>query len=166
MILLSAHKGWLWVQHDDEKMLLQVIDQKSFRALPSSCGESCLVDGGDPSDSPRRSSWTSPESFTSPSATGNTKFSPVLDEITSVPLSLLVWISDASIFSNSTRSATNISHFQILPAYKTDPRNNQGKTIFTNWWSLHTYSAEMVWYSNNEPNGIIGPLNGSPKLFS
>ena len=38
---------------------------------------------------------------------------------TSFALSLQAWISDASIFSNSSMSATMMSPFQILPAYNT-----------------------------------------------
>ena len=36
------------------------------------------------------------------------------------------------IFSNSSRSATSTSPFQIHPAYKAYPRNNPGKTFFPN----------------------------------
>ena len=74
--------------------------------------------------------------------------------------------SDASIFSNSSTSAISTSPFQILPAYRVYPRNNPGKTFFPNWWILDWSFAVKGWYSTNEPNGIIGPLNGCPKRLS
>ena len=46
--------------------------------------------------------------------------------------SFLESISDASIVSNSSRSATSTSPFQIPPAYRAYPRNNPGKTFFPN----------------------------------
>ena len=59
-----------------------------------------------------------------------------------------------------------MSPFQILPAYRASPRNNPGKIFFPNWWFLDCSFAIIGWYSTNEPNGIIGPLNGSPKRLS
>ena len=52
------------------------------------------------------------------------------------------------------------------PAYNAYPRNNPGKTFFPNWWILDWSFAVIGWYSTNEPNGIIGPLNGCPKRLS
>ena len=52
------------------------------------------------------------------------------------------------------------------PAYRVYPRNNPGKTFFPNWWILGWSFAEIGLYSTNEPNGMIGPLKGSPKRLS
>ena len=57
-----------------------------------------------------------PESFTVPSAIGNMNLSPFMGVNTSFASSLFAWISDASIFSNSSMSATKMSPFQIRPA--------------------------------------------------
>ena len=89
------------------------------RASPASGNESRRCNGGrDPSDSPRKSWWSSPrigwsrikvrvlssssppESFTVPSATGQINFSPLSGVITSFALSLQAWISDATISSS------------------------------------------------------------------
>ena len=51
--------------------------------------------------------------------------------------------SDASIVSNSSRSATIMSPFQISSAYRAYPRNNPGKTFFPNWWILVWSFAEI-----------------------
>ena len=72
--------------------------------------------------------------------------SPSLGNITSFALSLFEWISDASIVSNSSRSAISTSPFQILPAYRAYPRNNPGKTFFPNWWILDWSFAVLEWY--------------------
>ena len=56
----------------------------------------------------------------------------------------------ASIVSNSSRSATNTSPFQILSAYNAYPRNNPGKTFFPNWWILDWSFAVIGWYSTND----------------
>ena len=52
-------------------------------------------------------------------------------------------MSDASIVSNSSMSATNMSPFQVHPAYKAYPRNNPGKTFFPNWRILDWSFAEI-----------------------
>ena len=44
--------------------------------------------------------------------------------------------------------------------------NNPGKTFFPNWWILDWSFAEIGYNSTNEPNGMIGPSNGSPKRLS
>ena len=79
---------------------------------------------------------------------------------TSFAMSLFAWTSDASIFSNSSMSATKMSPFQIPPTYTTYPRNIRGKTFLPNWWSLGR------WHSTNESTGISGPSNGSPNRRS
>ena len=60
-------------------------------------------------------SWPSPEISTVPSATGNMKFPLLIGVITSFAVNLFPWISDASISSNSSISATDVSPFQIPP---------------------------------------------------
>ena len=62
------------------------------------------------------------------------------------------------------RSVRHPSKFS--PAYRAYPRNNPGKTFFPNWWILDWSFAVIRWYSTNEPNGIIGLLNGCPKRLS
>ena len=86
--------------------------------------------------------------------------------IASFALSLSEQISDASIVSNSSRSAINTSPFQIPSAYKTYPKNNPTRTFFPNWWILDWSFAVIGWYSTNEPNGMIGTLYGTPKRLS
>ena len=51
---------------------------------------------------------------------------------TSFALSLFAWISDASIFSSSSMSATLKSPFEIPSAYRAYPRNNPGNTFYPN----------------------------------
>ena len=45
------------------------------------------------------------------------------------------------------------------------PRNNPGKTFCLNWW-IDWSVEEKGWCSTSEPNGMNGPLNGSPKCLS
>ena len=45
-------------------------------------------------------------------------------------------------------------------------KNILRKTFFPNWWILDWSFAVIGWYSTNEPNGMIGPLNGCPKRLS
>ena len=70
-------------------------------------------------------SWNSyslPDNFAEPSATGNTN-SPSFGVIrTSFAFSLLGYVSDASNFSNSSISEVRISSSQIPPANKACPR--------------------------------------------
>ena len=148
MIPLSASKvltlGSMWWRY----LKLPDMDQKSLSliASPASGSESWGC-GRDPSDSPRKSTWPSPwigrgrikvdvlsswsppRGLIHPSAIGKIN-SPSLGNITSFALSLFEWISDASIVSNSSRSAISTSPFQIHPAYRAYPRNNPGKTFF------------------------------------
>ena len=126
------------------KIKSPVKDQKSFLAFASSSVESSCRGVGEenPSDSPRRTSCSSPRSgrhlvkvcvlrrhslpkiCTVPSATGNIKLSPFIDINTSFVLSLLAWSSYATISSNSSSiSATLMSPFQSPPADNTYPRN-------------------------------------------
>ena len=140
--------------------------------------------GGDPSDSPRKSwwlsprigwfrikvdvfsAWSPPNGFTVPSATGKMNTSPLLGKITSFALSLLLWISDASIVSSSSTSSTIMSPFQIPSAYRAYSRKIPGNPFFPNWWIRDWSCGDIGWYSTKETKGIIGPLNGSPKRLS
>ena len=153
-------------------------------ASPASGNESWGCASGDPSDSLRKSwwlsprigwfrinvdffsAWSPPDGFTVPSATGKMNSSPLSSNITSFALSLLTWISDASISSSSSRSATCMSPFQILPVYNAKPRKIAGSTFFPNWWIRDWSFVEIKWHSTKEPNGMIGPFNGSPKRRS
>ena len=72
---------------------------------------------------------------------------------TSLALSLLAWISDASIRSNSSMSATRMSPFQIPSAFNASPRNFTGKTFGPNWCNLDWSFTEIGWYSTIAPNG-------------
>ena len=47
--------------------------------------------------------------------------------------------------------ATNMSPFQIPPAYTAYPRNNPGKTFFPKWWIRDWSFAVRGWYSTSEP---------------
>ena len=156
------------------------LDQKSFPASPSYNDKSWSWVEEDPSDSPWRfpcpsprsgrsrikvdvlRTWSPPESFTVPSAIGNLIFSPLVDVNTSFALSLFAWISDASIFSNSSTSATKMSPFQVHPVCTACPRNLPGRTFEPNWCSRDRSFAEIGWCSTIAPNGIIGPLTGAP----
>ena len=131
------------VPRDGDFWNLPKLDQKWFLASASSRVESSWRGVGEesPSDSPRKTSCSSPRSgwwwsqmpgnpglrwmvsdvdllqrlFTVPSATGNIKLSPFIGVNTSFALRLLAWISNASISSNSSMSATIMSPFQMLP---------------------------------------------------
>ena len=54
----------------------------------------------------------------------------------------------------------------FLTASNTYPRNIPSKTLLPNWWSLDCSCVEIIWFSTVAPNGIIGPLNGSPNRRS
>ena len=110
-------------------------------------------------------SW-SPEILTVPSATGNMKMSPFIGVKTSFALRLRAWSSDVSVCSNSSMSATIESHFQILPADNTYPKNTPGNTLWPNWCCLDRSFADIGWYSTTAPNGITGPVIGIPSRLS
>ena len=57
-------------------------------------------------------------------------------------------------------SATNMSLFQIPPAYRAYPRNIPGNIFFPNWWILDWSFGEIGQYSTNETKGMIGTING------
>ena len=139
MILLSARKLNLSVQYDDDKwnsFRASAWAQKSWLIPSSSFVSSSWNSSLSPSDSPLRSSlltvdsclgvgswnsWSLPDNFAEPSATG--KNSPSFWIIkTSFAFSLLGYVSDASNFSNSSISAIRISSSQVPPANKACPR--------------------------------------------
>ena len=93
-------------------------------SLRSSLLESCSCLRAD-----SRNSWSLPNNFAVPSAIGRIKMLSLFCGVNaSFALSLRTWISDASIFSNSSN------------AY---PRNFPGRTFFPNWWSLDWSRAEI-----------------------
>ena len=136
-----------------------------------------------PSDSPRKSLWLSPR-------IGRSRIggcSQFLISSRKIDSSICGWKNEFSIFFGKD----HLSHWvffwvdfrcvhrlQLLlvcnqyvtlpnsPAYKAYPRNNPGKTFFPNWWILDWSFAEIGYYSTNEPNGMIGPLNGFPKRLT
>ena len=161
-------KLWIWVQRDGGKWSFLTWTKNHLLLHRPSGSESWGGEGGDPSDSPRKSLWLSPR-------IGCSRIKMVfsvpdlLQKVWFVHLRLEIWIFHflwASIVSNSSRSAISTSPFQILHAYKAYPRNNPGKTFFPNWWMRDWSFAVIGWYSTNETNGIIGPLNGCPKRLS
>ena len=122
----------------------------------------------DPSDSPRRiscsyplsglsrikvdvlRSWSPPEFLTDPSATGNTKVSPFIGVDTSCALSLRAWSSDASIFCNSSMSATNMSPaeeniWKDFPAELMQSRQvfRRNRVMFDHCSKRYNWSAEV-----------------------
>ena len=132
LYVYSLTRGSTWWRY----MKFPVMDQKSFLASALSSVESsrCGVGEDNPSDSPWRISCSSrrsgrslvkvgvlrrcelPKILTVPSATGNMKLSLLIGVDTSFALCLRAWSSDASICSNSSMSAINMSPFQIPPA--------------------------------------------------
>ena len=95
----------------------------------------------------RVGSWSLPDNFAVPSATGSFKMSHLCGANTSFALSLRRWISDASIFSKSSMSATRMSPFQILPATDAYPRNILGNTFLPIWWSTKRNYWTFKWFS-------------------
>ena len=76
--------------------------------------------------------------------------------IISFALSLRGGISTRPGFPTPQMSTTITSLFQILPAYKTYPRNMPGNICLPNWWILDWSFEEIGWYSTNEPDGKSG----------
>ena len=152
MILLSTSKAWLWVQRDGgiwsfltwtrynfvllrhPEVSLEVLKVETLLILLENLFD-LLLELGAPV-----SRWM----FSVPT---------LRQQILFVHLRLEIWIShflweillplhwvflgrfyDASIVSNSSRSATSTSPFQIHPAYNAFPRNNPGKTYFIEYF--------------------------------
>ena len=126
------------------------MDQKSFLASRASGHESWGGVGGD---------------VIRPSATG--KYFPFsLGNITSFALSLF-WVDFLCVHRiQLLKVCDQYVTLPNSPAYRAYPRNNPGKTFFPNWWILDWSFAVIGWYSTNEPNGMIGPLNGFPKRLT
>ena len=179
MFLLSARRAELEVRRDDDTWYLL---RKSLRASASSFVSSSGWDLSEFSwKSPLKSSlltswsrvgvdflspWSLPDNFTVPSAIGNMIFHLFLDVNTSFVLSLRAWISDASNFPSSSVSATKMSPFQIPPRSR-----HIGRTFLIKL--SHQIGGAMtglVQKSNDvqplHPNGMTGPLNGSPNRLS
>ena len=115
-------------------------------------------------DSPQvhsRISGPLPSNFAVPSAIRNMKCSPFLDIIVSFALSLRAWISDAFNFPSSSISATMWLPSRFFPATNAYPRNLPCKTFLPNWWGQRSEFIQPF-----APQGMIGPLNGSPNRFS
>ena len=139
--------------------------------------------GRDPSDSPRKSlllspwigrgrikvdvlsSWFPPGVLIRPSAIGN-KFSLFgkYHLFSHWVFSSRIPMRPSSPIPEGLQSVRHPSKF--LPAWRAYPRNNPGKTFFPNWWIRDWSFAVVGWYSTNEPNGTISPLNGRPKRLS
>ena len=158
------------------------MDQKTFIASSTSGNESWCC-GRDPPDCPRKSRWPSPRigwsrvkvdvlrpwspprSLIRPSAIGKINF----------PFSfgkpLLHWVFSSRFPIRPSSPTPQCLQpvrrpFQIPPAYNAFPRNNPGKTFFPNWWIRDWSFAVIGWYSTNEPNGMISPVNDYPTCFS
>ena len=160
------------------------MDQKSFIASPASGNES-WGGGRDPSDSPRKPRWLSPR-------IGRCRIEVDVLRSWSPPRSLIRPSSIGRIFSFFFGKYHLfriefffLSRFLMRPSSPTPqglqpvrhpskfstrtlayPRNNPGKTFFSDWWIIDWSFAVKGWYSTNEPNGIIGPLSGFPKRLS
>ena len=183
MILLSASKVWLWIQRDGgiwsfltwtrshlslhrhPEVSLEVVEVETLLILQENLFD-FLLELGDPV-----SRWM----FSVPD---------LLQQILFVHLRLE---NEFSIFfgkyyflciESFWEDFWCVHRFQLLnvcnhyvtfpnfPGQRAYPRNNPGKTFFPNWWILDWSFAVIRWYSTNEPNWMIGPLNGSPKRLS
>ena len=174
MILLSAREVWLWVQRDGPKIIYRFTSIRKWvlrwwkrpfwfsKKIPLTFSSNCVF----PYQGGCSQFLISSRKFDSSISGWKMNFPFSLGNITSFALSLLEWISDASIVSNSWRSATSASPSQTHPAHRAYPRNNPGKTFFPNWWILDCSFEVMGSYSTSEPNGMIGPSNGFPKRLS
>ena len=159
------------------------MDQKSFLASPSSGGES-WNGGEDPSDSPWRFPCSSPRSGLSWIKVDVLRtlslhlvwlfhlrpgiyFSPFVGVDTSFALSLSAWISDASIFLQFL----NVCDHRVSFSDSTRVQYmSRGIYLVRLSWRADAVAtgllAEIGWYSTTAPNGILGPLNGSPDRLS
>ena len=149
--LLSASKVWLWVQRDGGtwSFLIWTKNHSSLHWHPEMSREvveeTLLILQENQRDlSPRIDrcrtkvdvlrSWSPPRGLIRPSAIGKTKLSFFFGKYHLFRIeSFQSRFLNASIDSNSSRSATSTSSFQIPPAYNTYPRNTPGKTFFPNW---------------------------------
>ena len=146
------------------------IDQKSAPASASSSWDSpdsswssllksSLLTVGSRVRVGSRKSLSLPDNFAVPSAAGNMNSSPFCVIKTSFALILRGWISDASKFAKSSKSAIRIFPFQIPPAISSKPRKIPGKTVFPNWWSLDWSLADIGWYHGRFADSNSIPQN-------
>ena len=87
------------------------------------------------------------------------------------PILLLRWFVEDKFlmhpnFQFFQVSKIRISPFHYLSAINAYPSKIPGNIFFPNWWSLAWSRVTMGWYSTNAPNGIMGPLIGSPNRLS
>ena len=170
--LLSACKVWLLVQRDGGKCSLPKWTRNHLvlHQHPEMNWKCCA--SGDPSDSPRRikvdvfSAWSPPNGFTVPSANWEYEFFTSFGQYHVFCIESFTMDSWCVHLFQPSRPATRMSPFQILPVYNTKPRKIPGSTFFPNWWIRDWSFVEIGWYSTKEPNGRIGPLNGSPQRLS
>ena len=109
------------------------------------------------------SSWSPPEVLFRPSAIGKNKFS----------LFGKYHLFRIESFRVDFRCVHSFQLLKVCDQYvhpsKFSPRRERirgtipGKTFFPNSWIRDWSFAVIGWYSTNEPNGIIGPLNGCPQ---
>ena len=115
------------------------------------------------------SAFSAPEGSTvPPSATGNVYFSSLLGNITSLALSPLAWISDASISSSSSRSTASFFSLPDSSAYNTKPRNIPEITFFRNWWIRDWSCVDLGRNSTDEflqPMRYFGKWQVAPYLL-
>ena len=180
MILLSARKVWLWVQRDGgiwsfltwtknhsslhrhQEVSLDVVEVETLLILQENLRDLVLE-------------------LAFPYQGGSSQF---LISSRKCDSSICGWKNKISIFFEKYHllriesfgvdfwcvhrfQLLNVCNHYVIPSkYRAHPSNNPGKTFFSNWWILNWSFAEIGWYSTSEPNGIIGPLHGSPKRLS
>ena len=174
---LTLGSRWWWY------MKFPDMDQKSFRASPPSRSESWGSGGGDPSDYPRKSLWSSPRigwsrikvdvlsswspptNFIRPSAAGNMNF----------PFSF--GKSDFLCIESFCVDFRCVHRFQLLNVCNhqfTLPNSTRVQSISNEqfkWDFLSKLMDSWLVFRRdrvilNQPNGMIGPSKGSPKRLS
>ena len=125
-----------------------------------------LVVGGNPSDSPRRSSWTSPRSgYADPCRSGcaqNLIFSNKLylsicglrnccqfgrDHLLRVEPASRCGILTRLFCPLAQRLPTRVPFQTSPPAYQTYLESVSGSAVLPNWWNFNRSKTEMEWYS-------------------
>ena len=147
MILLSAIKVWLWVQRDGGIWSFPTWtgNRLSLHRHPASGNESWGGEGGDPSDSPRKSLWPSPRigwsrikvMFSVPDLLQQILFVLRLEKwffhLCGKYYFLCIescWVDFRCVHRFQLLNVCNhMSPFQISPAYRAYPRNNPSKTF-------------------------------------
>ena len=92
--------------------------------------------------------------------------SPLFGNINSFEVSPLASISDASISSSSSKSATSMTPFQIPPAQKVHSLSQFQEVPSLQIDGFVTDPLEVGCCSTDESNGMIGPSRGSPTRLS